>query len=235
MRMFQLDDRLRLCAEMVREGSLLADIGTDHAYLPIWLVAAGKCPGAVAVDVREGPLERARENVVRYHMEEQIRLSLSSGLSALGPEDADDIVIAGMGGELIAEILGAAPWGRDSEKRLILQPMTTAPELRCWLRENGFGILQEKCAVSDGKAYTVLQVAYSPDMAREAAKDPLYPYAGALTGNTPEEQAYLSRTARQLESRKKGLLHQGNSQEAAKLERILALLYEKIGEKQERM
>ena len=72
-------------------------------------------------------------------------------------------------------------------------------------------------------------------MAREAAKDPLYPYAGALTGNTPEEQAYLSRTARQLESRKKGLLHQGNSQEAAKLERILALLYEKIGEKQERM
>lgn len=222
MRMFQLDPRLQLCADLVRPGAKLADIGTDHAYLPVWLVAKGICPHAIAVDVREGPLERARENVIRYDMKEKIRLSLSSGLTALGPEDVDDIVIAGMGGELMADIIHQAPWVQDGKKHLILQPMTTAKELHLWLRENGFALLREECVRSEGKIYSVMLAVFDPKQAQKLTGE-LYPYIGLLTGKTEEEREYIQKVMQRLQKKLQGCLHR---QDEAGAEELRCLLLE---------
>lgn len=229
MRMFQLDPRLQLCADLVRQGVKLADIGTDHAYLPVWLVSKGICPSAVAVDVREGPLERARENVARYGMAEKIRLSLSSGLTALRPDDADDIVIAGMGGELIAEILRQAPWVCDEKKHLILQPMTTAKELRLWLRENGFALLQEVCVRSEGKVYSVMLASYAPEKAAAFQEQELYPYIGLLRGKTEEEREYIRKVTHRLSKKLLGCQHRQDEAGAEKLNRLLTHLQKMTG------
>lgn len=220
MRMFQLDPRLQLCADFVRPKSRLADIGTDHAYLPVWLVSKGICPSAIAVDVREGPLERARENVTRYGMEGKIRLSLSSGLTALEPDDADDIVIAGMGGELMADIIQQASWLQDEKKHLILQPMTTAKELRLWLREHGFALLREECVHSEGKIYSVMLAAFCPEQAQKLTGE-LYPYIGLLTGKTDEEQAYIQKVMQRLQKKLQGCLHRQEEAGAEELRRLL--------------
>ena len=97
--LFRLGNRLALCASMVREGTKLADIGTDHAYLPIWLARKGRISSAIAADVKPLPLRSAEQNIRRYHVEEQITTRLSDGLRALSPDEAGDIVLAGMGGE----------------------------------------------------------------------------------------------------------------------------------------
>lgn len=233
MRIFQLDPRLQLCADLVRQGAKLADIGTDHAYLPVWLVSKEICPQAVAVDVREGPLERARENVVRYGMASQIRLSLSSGLTDVQPEEADDIVIAGMGGELIAQILQQAPWVKSEEKHLILQPMTTAKELRLWLRENGFVLLEEKCVRSEGKIYSVLLAVYAPEKVNSFQNEELYPYIGLLTGKTVEEREYIGKVIHRLSKKLLGCRHRQDEAGAEKIERILRQLEKMAGMERE--
>ena len=120
--LFQLGSRLGLCAAMVRPGCRLADIGTDHGYLPVWLAKTGVIRSAVAADVREGPLQSARQNIERYGVEEQVTARLSDGLDLVSAQEADDIVIAGMGGELIARLVDRAAWLRDPQKHLILQP-----------------------------------------------------------------------------------------------------------------
>lgn len=232
MRMFQLDPRLQLCADLVRPGARLADIGTDHAYLPVWLVSKGICPSAVAVDVREGPLERARENVTRYGMERKIRLSLSSGLTALGPEDVDDIVIAGMGGELMAEIIQQAPWVQDGKKHLILQPMTTAKELRLWLRENGFSLFREECVRSEGKVYSVMLAVFDPEKAQNHIGE-LYPYVGLLTGKTEEEREYIQKVMQRLQKKLQGCLHRQEKAGAEELRHLLLELEKLAGKETE--
>lgn len=138
--------RLQMVADFVRDGAApLPDIGTDHAYLPVALVLSGKCPRAVVSDLREMPLENARQAIRRYHLEDRIVACLSDGLDEIAPDWAQDIVIAGMGGELIAAILARAPWLRNEGKRLILQPMTHAEDVRRFLYKNGFSILKENC------------------------------------------------------------------------------------------
>ena len=103
--LFQLGGRLAACARLVRSGRPMADIGTDHAYLPIWLIKNSIVPRAVAADIRSGPLAAARKNAEKYGVTEQLALVLSDGLEALSPQDADDVVIAGMGGELMLRMV----------------------------------------------------------------------------------------------------------------------------------
>ena len=100
----QLSDRLQAVASMVTENSRLADVGTDHGYIPIYLCEMGKIPSAIAMDVK-GPLLRAKMNIERYHMQEKIRTRLSDGVLKLNPDEADSVVIAGMGGTLVMKIL----------------------------------------------------------------------------------------------------------------------------------
>lgn len=152
----ELTPRLRAVADLVPAGAALADIGTDHAYLPVWLLLEGKISRAIAADLRQGPLERARLTTKEYDCRENITFRLCDGLSGIAPEEADTIVIAGMGGETIAAILDAAPWTKDPAYTLILQPMSAQNDLRSWLWRNGYGIKEERIVCEGDKLYNIL-------------------------------------------------------------------------------
>ncbi len=159
-----LDLRLRIAAELVRTGSRVADIGTDHAFLPVALVSEGTCPAAIASDIRVGPADNARRNVQAAGLAQAIDVRLGAGLHTVSPDEVDDIVIAGMGGETIAEILSEAPWVRHPRYRLILQPMTRAEKLRAYLFTAGFVIREERIAQVGRHWYTVLCAEYSGEV-----------------------------------------------------------------------
>ena len=133
---FKVDERLKTVAGFVRQGSRLLDIGTDHAHLPVYLIKSGVCPSAVATDVVPGPLKAAEKTVIEKGMENEISLFLSDGFDSVPENCADDIVIAGMGGELIERILSRCKWIKRDGIRLVLQPMTHPEVVRRYLYEN---------------------------------------------------------------------------------------------------
>ena len=154
----ELSPRLRSVAELVPHGAHFADVGTDHAYLPVWLILHGVIDKAIASDLRPGPLERARETAEKYFVADRIDFRLCDGLTGLRSEEANAIAIAGMGGETIANILAGAPWTKEKEITLILQPMSSQPDLRLWLSGNGYAI-EKECIAREGKTlYTIMLV-----------------------------------------------------------------------------
>ncbi len=159
--MQKLDSRLRTALKYLRKDKTLADIGTDHAYLPIYAVQNGFSARSVASDINEGPTERARKNVAECGLSEKITVIRADGLYSLESFSPDDIAIFGMGGELIAHILDAAPWVKNEEKRFILQPMTAADDLRKYLAKNGFSIIEETLSEQSGKQYVTLCCTYT--------------------------------------------------------------------------
>ena len=154
----ELTPRLRTIAALVPHGAAFADIGTDHAYLPAWLLLNGVIRYAIAADINQGPLERARETAKKYAVEEQMDFRLCDGLTGIQEGEASVIAIAGMGGDTIAHILGQAPWTKKTEVTLLLQPMTSQPDLRQWLFENGYCIQNEQIVREGEKLYTVMSV-----------------------------------------------------------------------------
>ena len=156
----KLSKRLRCAADLVRKGSFVADVGTDHAYLPIALLAEGRIRGGVVSDINQGPIDRARANIRACGMETGLSPVLCDGLSALAPYSPEDILILGMGGELIASILAAAPWTKNENIRLILQPMTHPEALRRFLSDEGY-IIVEECLVEEEKIYQILVATYA--------------------------------------------------------------------------
>ena len=152
-RTMQLSNRLQRIADYVRPGDRLADVGTDHAYIPIWLLLNKTIPSAIATDIRSGPLERAITDADRYGVSGKLKFIQCDGLSEIAPEEVDTVIVAGMGGETIIGILAAAPWIR--EKRLILQPQTKQAELRDWLGERGFAITDASLVYDSGRIYLV--------------------------------------------------------------------------------
>lgn len=150
MRPISLSPRLRSVAELVPPGARLADVGTDHAYLPVWLLQQGIISNAIVSDLREGPIGRARSTAARYGLEERLSFRLCSGLDQIQPGEADTVVVAGMGGETIAAILAAAPWLQTAGCRLILQPMSAQDDLRVWLSGHGYRIERE-CLSREGE------------------------------------------------------------------------------------
>jgi len=153
----ELSARLKSVADQVPSGVVLADIGTDHAYLPVWLLLNGQISSAIAADLREGPLSRARETAALYGVSDKISFRLCNGLADIAAHEADVISIAGMGGETIAAILNAAPWTKEG-KVLLLQPMTSFPDLRLWLQENGYCIEREILSKEGRRLYSCLVV-----------------------------------------------------------------------------
>ncbi len=149
-----LDKRLYLCAEEV-SGEYLCDVGTDHGYLPCELVLSGKVKRALACDIREKPLESAKRNIERYGLSDKIVTVLSDGLDNVDTRGITDIVIAGMGGELISDILCRVKTELSAD--LILQPMTKAETLRRFLCGNGFEILSEKAVRDRNFFYSVIK------------------------------------------------------------------------------
>ncbi len=209
------DERLSLCASFVREGTRLADIGTDHGYLPISLALAGKIEKAVAADIREKPLKSAVENIDKYGVK-NVEVVLSDGLDRISPEDAYDIVIAGMGGELISSIIKNAPWLREGKRRLILQPMTRADSLRSFLYAEGFKIIAEKACVCSKKVYSVIVSEYDGKI-RECPAE--LKYLGPLINESgTERDMYIDRVTRKLQKKINGLKKSGRYTEAEKYE-----------------
>lgn len=203
-----LTPRLAMIAERVRVGARVADIGTDHAYLPVYLVREGIAPSAVAADLRPGPLENARLTVRRHGLEDRIRLCLSDGLEHIAPEEADDIVLAGMGGTLIVSILKKAPWVKDEGKRLLLQPMSRSEEVREYLHADGFELMRECACTEAAKSYAVLCARYTgqPPAAVSAA----FRYIGLLPQeHTEAARVFIRKQAARLNKRLNGLLAAG--------------------------
>lgn len=181
------DKRLLTCGELVT-GEVVADIGTDHGYLPIWLVESGKCSRALACDTAEKPLESARRNIMAAGLEDKITAVRSDGLKSVELSGVTDIVIAGMGGELIAEILSARELPEDMN--LVLQPMTKWDVLRKWLWEKGWRVTEERACVQGDFVYSVMQCRKGR---AEHPCDLKYLYCGLVTMDTEEGLEYLDR------------------------------------------
>lgn len=153
----ELTPRLRAIAMQVPQGARLVDVGTDHGYLPVWLLLQGRIEQAIAADLREGPLDRARETARQYGQVENICFRLCNGLTDITADEVDTVVIAGMGGETISAIMEAAPWV-CLDKLLLLQPMTGMPQLRQWLQSHGYIILEEQIVREGKRLYSIWTV-----------------------------------------------------------------------------
>ena len=158
--MLELSKRLSLIASHVNEGSKVCDVGTDHGYLPAFLYLSGKCQSVCATDINEKPLLGARANLERLGAD-GVKLVLCDGLATITPDDADTVIIAGMGGEVISGIIARAKFLRDNTVSLILQPTTAAKELRQFLAQNGFLVERETAIAENGKIYSVMAVRFS--------------------------------------------------------------------------
>lgn len=154
-----LSERLMQVSRFVPKGSRLLDVGSDHAYLPIYLCEQGLVTAAVAGEVVEGPYQSALDNVSRYGLEQRIAVRLANGLAAFDETDAiDTITICGMGGRLIADILDAGKSKLDKVSRLILQPNNREDDLRRWLQDNGFRLVTETILQENDKIYEIFVV-----------------------------------------------------------------------------
>ena len=188
----QLSQRLSSVASMVTAGNCLADVGTDHGYVPIYLYERNIIPRAIAMDVNKGPLERAALHIAESGMKEAIETRLSDGLTALKPGEADSVVIAGMGGPLIIRILSAHPEVTESLKELILQPQSEISEVRIWLYEQGYEIIEEHMVFEDGKYYPMFKAVKNPEAKKLTNLE--YKYGKISVLGEPEVlRAYLVR------------------------------------------
>lgn len=158
MKAVELSPRLLAIGKQVPEGSKFADIGTDHALLPVWLLQQQKITQAIAADIGQGPLERAKETAYRHQVTTSISFRLGDGLSPINGEEVDVIAIAGMGGETISAILEQTPWMPEWDGLLLLQPMTAVNDLRKWLSSNHFSIEQEQLIEEEKGPYVVMTV-----------------------------------------------------------------------------
>lgn len=150
--------RLRAIASLVPAGCrCLADTGTDHGYVPVSLLLEKRISRAIATDIKALPLEHARRTAGLWGVEAHMDFRLGDGLSVLEPEEAEVIVIAGMGGDLITDILAAAPWSRAGPL-LLLQPMSKAEVLRAWLPAHGYQVSAEELVQDKGVLYPILSV-----------------------------------------------------------------------------
>lgn len=158
--MVKISNRLMTAAALVTQGYTLADVGTDHGYIPIYLLQQKKIPSAIAMDINEGPLERAKEHIALYGLQAYIQTRLSDGVAALKPGEVEAVLIAGMGGGLVMHILKDGEKVCQSAKELILQPQSEIERVREFLREEGYTILAEDMVYEDGKFYPMMKVQY---------------------------------------------------------------------------
>lgn len=160
----KMSKRLLCCAALIEPDARVADIGTDHGYLPIWLVQQGIASAVFAADLREKPLEKARANAQAYGVAEQIQFRCSDGLHSFDGSEMDTVVCAGMGGDLIISILEQAPWLQNERYTLILQPQSSGQAVRQYLAAHGFSIQQETLVQEGGFLYAVMRARFGRQM-----------------------------------------------------------------------
>lgn len=236
MHNLSLDNRLQAVAKLVRPKSYFADIGTDHGYLPVYLVQNGNISRAIAADIHDKPLQQAEHTIQKYRLRDQITLCLSDGLDNIDPA-VTDIAIAGMGGEQIAAIIGRCDWIHSPEKRLIVQPMTKECHLRIFLSQQGYHIEKEVFVEDNHHLYTVMLLQFTGaayDLSAEEA------HAGKSIEQTdPAAIHYLSKKCTQLRKIADGYKKAGKMEKATKYQSLAEKLQQyyrqnqsKKGEKQ---
>lgn len=187
--MIELSRRLSLIASFVNEGSSVCDVGTDHGYLPAFLYLSGKCKSVIATDINDKPLKSAKANLERLGAQ-GVKLILCDGLQAVTRAQADTIIIAGMGGEVISGIIERAQFLRDNTVTLILQPTTAAKELRLFLAQNGFNIENETALSENGKIYSIMCVRFAN---KQYVIDAVRAVIGILKPNSDDAKAYIQK------------------------------------------
>ena len=216
----KLDSRLMAIADLVRKDKVFADIGTDHAYLPVFLVEKGIIKNAIAADLRVGPLENAKAAVESYGYSDKIKLRLSDGLDNFKENEVEEIAVAGMGGLLIASFVEKTKWLRNEDIHLILQPMTHVEDLRKALFDNGFVIDKEVVAEDGDKLYIIISAYYYGDAT-------VYTDLDLIVGRIPHNNDELSKKylSRIFEKHNKKLMALKNAnKECADLEKIVGEL-----------
>ncbi|PBE88820.1 tRNA (adenine(22)-N(1))-methyltransferase [Clostridioides difficile] len=157
----KLTDRLLKIASLVSDGKKIADIGTDHGYIPVYLLKEGKVPFAVLADVNKGPLDNAHKEVIQNNLLDKVDLRLGSGIEILEIGEVEEVIISGMGGILISELLEAKKEVAHNVEKLILQPMQAQEELRYYLLNNGYEILEEVLVREDFRIYEIIVAKYT--------------------------------------------------------------------------
>ena len=215
----QLQPRLQCLADLVPQGARLADVGTDHGYLPVWLLQRGRMESAIASDINALPLDHARATAAEYGVTACIDFRLCPGLAKIGSEECDTVAIAGMGGETIIAILESAPWTKDGAHTLLLQPMTKAAELRRWLSVNGYTFTDERLVWDKNYLYPVLRVngGVCPALTE------LQTLTGVLLDGDPLYADYLTQHAEKLLHIAEGLRRSGREDALHRAEAAEAL------------
>ena len=206
----KLPPRLEYVFSFTEKCRCAADIGTDHGKLAAALVLSDRAERVIACDVNDGPLSKAKELSAKLGLTDRMETRLDDGLAGLENDGVDQIVVAGMGGELIASIIEAAPWVADPGVRLVMQPMTTSPELRKYLSSAGYEIVREGAVVEDGKPYEVLAAVYTGkvrDCTPEEAE-----IGGDFEGESEAVKALLLKKRNALEKRLIGAAKTGGGE-----------------------
>lgn len=151
-----ISNRLKIVANQIKNSKTIADIGTDHAYVPIYLCLHNKIDNAIACDINKGPLEKAKENIKKYHLESRIDTLLGSGLEKIEPNQVDALVIAGMGGKLIIDILSNKLETVRALKQMVIQPQLDVYQVRKYIHTIGFSIENEEMIIEDNKYYNII-------------------------------------------------------------------------------
>ena len=194
-----LNARLLSAAEMTRQNATFADIGTDHAYLPLFLLDAGRIEYAYCCDINEGPLNSARANARERGRCDQMSFVLTDGAAVLSGKGITDYAICGMGGELIADIIDRAPHLKDSAVNLILQPMSKQERLREYLAAAGFRIICESYSLDAGKYYVCLLATYDGQPREITPAEAICGFNSSIYKNTACRLAYLKAKLSSLE------------------------------------
>ena len=197
-----ISKRLLCCAEEVAPGARVADVGCDHGYLGIYLLLSGRASFVHASDLREQPIQKAMQNALRFGAADRMRFSRADGLNAVEPGSVDTVVCAGMGGDLIAQIIEAAPWVQEN-CTLILQPQSSGNDLRRWLGEHGYSILKERLVRDGGFLYAVMTVRFGGGTPASPGRQ--YASNALLRSGDPLLVPYLSRIERSLQATVAGI------------------------------
>ena len=191
MKEIQISRRLQSVAAFVQEGKRLADVGCDHGYIPIYLLQKKKIEKAIAMDINQGPLMRAKEHIQEWGLENYIDTRLSDGVKALKPNEVQSVVIAGMGGPLMEKILTEGNEVLQTVTELVLQPQSEIGRFRRFLIENGYEITHEEMILEDGKYYPIMRAVYGKAKEQTEAE---YLYGKKLLQNrNPVLKEFLDR------------------------------------------
>lgn len=221
-----LTPRLSAVASLVKGGGIIADIGTDHGYLPIYLLQKGIVKGAVAADIGKEPLKNAERSVCQYELTDKIELRLSDGLREFSPDDADEIVFAGMGGTLIAEKLAETEWIKTDKIHFIFQPQSRAEDLRAFLYKNGFSICREIATHEARRVYITFDAVYTGEITDFTEADC---FIGKLPHNEDAHKHIAGQLAR-LTKKYEALRECGKSDETRALKETIDALKEFIND-----